>query len=87
MTEATASTAGASTLRLFAPQLMASSTGCKICRAMLPAMVHIWPQVMGMASKAALVSSAAANMAFFTTSAVMTPSLAISRICPVVTPM
>ena len=48
--------------------------------------VHTCPQVYGICSKAALVSSAAPRMAFLTTSAVSAPSLAISRICPVVTP-
>ena len=49
--------------------------------------VHTWLQVMGICSKAALVSSAAPSMAFFTTSAVTAPSLASSRISPVVTPI
>ena len=72
---------------LFAARLMRSSTGCMACRAMLLPMVHTWLQVRGICSYAASVSAAADSMAFFTTSAVMAPSLAISRICPVETPM
>ena len=49
--------------------------------------VHTCAQVMGICSNWALVSSAAPSIAFLTTSAVTFPSLASSRISPVVTPI
>ena len=49
--------------------------------------VHTCPQVMGICSNLALISSAMANIALFTTPAVMAPSEASSRISPVFTPM
>ena len=49
--------------------------------------VIAWEKVSGTASKAALVSSAAEKTAALTTFAVIFPSLASSRISPMVTPM
>ena len=77
---------GAMISRLFAIQLIPSSSGCNAMMAMLVACVHTSAQVIGMLSNLALVSSAAANIAFLTISAVICPSAAISRSSPVVTP-
>ena len=63
----------AENLSVLAMSFILCRMGLKIERALFCIEVHIWPHVMGMDSKAALVSSAAPNSASFTTSAVTAP--------------
>ena len=72
---------------LLATWLSLVSTGSKAARAVFCILVAIWAQVMGILSNFALVSSAAANMAFLTTSAVMSPCSAYCLMEPSATPM
>lgn len=60
--------------------------GAKIDSALFCMEVQICAQVLGILENLVSMSSAAANMAFFTTSAVIWPSEAICRISPMETP-
>ena len=72
---------------LLATWLSLVSTGSKAARAVFFIFVAIWAQVMGILSNLALISSAEANMAFFTTSAVTRPCSAYCLMEPSAMPM
>ena len=74
-------------ISLFRKAFSSPSTGRRALSPSFFTIVIAWEKVIGTDSNAALVSSAALKMAAFTTSAVILPSLASSRISPMVTPM
>ena len=78
-------TMGTTVWMLFATQLMADSSGSRARMAALEATVQTCAQVMGVFANSALVSAAAANMAFFTMAAVICPCAPISRSLPIST--